>query len=320
MKRWLTLLRNGKGLRHLPVTHSDSPAPAVRVVLAGLRPTPLDVTHDHVPVSLRPLILGVRLAASLDSPSSSHNGISLHFFDPLEGSSPIARIGLRKVGELTLFRDSLQLFEATDCHNRCVPPITRWVRYALSWQHARHAKERQDGLCMSASDLICLNAYYIVQRPVFLVSVAHEGSDNFFPMDLVGKLSSGEFMLALRATSPAIELMERSRQLALSAAPAVHIQATYALGAHHRRRSVDLGALPFRTQPSPEFGLPVIADAERVIEVAIQETHRIGSHVLFVSRVIHDSGRAETQLAHVSSMYAEWRSRHHQPLPTVVSV
>jgi flavin reductase (DIM6/NTAB) family NADH-FMN oxidoreductase RutF len=173
---------------------------------------------------------------------------------------------------------------------------------------------------MSASDLVCLNAYYIDQRPVFLVSVAHEGSNNFFPMDLIGRVSSGEFMLALRATSPAIDLMEKSRRLALSSAPAEHTHAIYALGAHHRRKSVDLSILPFRTWPSPEFGLPVIADAERVIELAIQKTHRMGSHVLFVSTVMHDSGRARTQLAHVSGMYAEWRDRHHRPFQTVGSV
>jgi flavin reductase (DIM6/NTAB) family NADH-FMN oxidoreductase RutF len=170
---------------------------------------------------------------------------------------------------------------------------------------------------MSASDLICLNAYYMIARPVFLVSVAHGQRDNIFPMDLVGSVSSGEFMLALRATSPAIELMEGSRQLALCAAPAAQAQAVYSLGGHHRRQSINLNELPFSMCGSPILGLPVLADATMVREVSIRAVHRIGSHVLFVSSIIHESGQAKEQLAHVSGMYAEWLSRHGRPVSQV---
>ena len=312
MKRLLRLLRNGKGLRHLPVVYPDGLEKGVRLFLSGLDEKPIDVTYDHVPVSLRPLTLGIRLDRQSLPPH-----VTLEIYDALENTSPLARIGLDGVGGVPLAHGSLHLFHTASCDNRCVPARTRWIRYALSWQHARQAARRQDSLRMSAADLVCLNAYYIAPRPVFLVSVAHLGSDNLFPMDLVGSLSSGEFTLALRSTSPAIELMEGSRRLALCDAPAAHIKAIYALAAHHRRKSIDMDALPFPMRPSPVFGLPVIADAQLVREVAIQDVHRIGSHVLFISTIIQESGRAKDQLAHVSGMYAEWLSRHHRPLRAV---
>jgi flavin reductase (DIM6/NTAB) family NADH-FMN oxidoreductase RutF len=136
-------------------------------------------------------------------------------------------------------------------------------------------------------------------------------------MDLIGNVSSGELMLALRATSPAVELMERSRRVAMSAAPAREKEAIYALGAHHRLPSIDLNKLLFSMRPSPVLGLPVLANGEMVREVAIQDVHRVGSHVLFVGSIIHESGQTEEQLGHVSGMYAEWLSRHHRPMRPV---
>ena len=173
--------------------------------------------------------------------------------------------------------------------------MTRWARYTLAWQHARQAERRGDRLRMTARDLICLNAYYLVPRPVFLISVAYAGRDNLFPMDLIGNVSSGELMLALRATSPAVELMERSRQVAMSAAPAREKEAIYALGAQHRLPSIDLNKLRFSMRPSPVLGLPILANGEMVREVAIQDVHRVGSHVLFVGSIIHESGQTEQQ-------------------------
>jgi flavin reductase (DIM6/NTAB) family NADH-FMN oxidoreductase RutF len=167
---------------------------------------------------------------------------------------------------------------------------------------------------MSARDLRALNAYYIVARPVYLIGVALQAQVNLFPMDLVGAVSSGEFLLALRATSPAVELMETSRRIAMSGAPAAHLRAIYALGAQHHKSTIDLNALTFPIARSPLFGLPVIAEDGLVRELSIQQIHRIGSHVLFVSRIEWEVGHTEQQLAHVSGMYAERLNRNKHPL------
>ena len=170
---------------------------------------------------------------------------------------------------------------------------------------------------MSASDLRCLNAYYIVARPVYLVSVAFDGRSNVFPMDLVGSLSSGDFLLALRATSPAIALIESSGRLAMSGAPADSLAAIYALGAHHRKATIDLNDLPFEVHPSDLFGLPVLQRPGLVRELQVRDVHRIGSHVLFVTRVERETGETREQLAHVSAMYADLLTHRGRPLRTL---
>lgn len=304
LRSLVALLRSGRDLRHVPVVYPGAAGSTVRLLLRDETGATRDVTGDHVPVSMRPLVLGVR--ATRERPAPARPLLEIH--DEAAGGRSLASISLRASGAIEIGDGTLQLYRTVGCRNRCAVLPRRWLRYALAWRHAQLAPRRGDGLCMSAADLRCLNAYYIVARPVYLVSVAHEGRNNFFPMDLVGPLSSGEFLLALRATSPAIALMEASRRLALSAAPADRLSTVYALGAHHRKETVDTTALPFATEPSPCFALPAIAGG-LVREIAIGDLHSVGSHVLFVGRIVGERGHTAEQLAHVSLMYAEWVRR-----------
>jgi flavin reductase (DIM6/NTAB) family NADH-FMN oxidoreductase RutF len=138
-------------------------------------------------------------------------------------------------------------------------------------------------------------------------------------MDLVGAVKSGEFLLALRATSPSIEIIEASRRIAMSGAPANRLSAIYALGAHHRASSVDVNALPFEFEDSELFNLPVLSGLGLVRELSVREVHRIGSHVLFVTRVEREAGQTEEQLAHVSGMYAEHLAKLGRPMRRLVA-
>jgi flavin reductase (DIM6/NTAB) family NADH-FMN oxidoreductase RutF len=310
VKRLLGLLRHGQGLRHLPVVYSAFAANPLRLTFSGLRGGPVDVSRDHCPVSLRPLILGLRLPETIVQPPSQ---LTLEISEANAKPITLARIELGLQGTVPLMKDSLHLFRTTRSWNRTAPPIARWVRYVLAWQHARDAVRRGDRLLMSAADLRALNAYYISARPVYLVGVSHDKLVNLFPMDLVAPLGSGDFVLALRATSPAIDVIEASRRIAMSGAPAAYMRAIYELGAQHRRTTIDLDALGFSVTRSRLFGLPVLAGAGLVRELSVQTLHRIGSHVLFVCRVEEEQGHTETQLAHVSAMYAERLTRMKQP-------
>jgi len=310
VRRLLALLWNGQALRHLPIALAESPPPPVRLELHGASSPPRDVSDAHVPVSMRPLILGVRTEASLDGEHEKE--CSLVVTDRLT-EQRLGEIRLTPAGSVPLGDARLALFRTTSCRNATAPSLTRWWRYVLSWEHARRARARGDGLCMSASDLRCLNVYYMWPRPVYLIGVAAGDRSNLFPMDLVGRVDARHFLLALRATSPAIELMETSRVIAMSAAPADQLRAVYALGAHHRVPSVDTSGLPFAVMRSARHALPVLSTGF-TRELSVQEVHRLGSHVLFVCRVDVEQGAAPRQLAHISLMYAEWLARHGRPV------
>ncbi|MDG0833463.1 hypothetical protein [Roseateles saccharophilus] len=305
----LSLLRNGKGLRHAPVVYANSPEFSLCVVLRGLPSGPVDVSSDHCPVSLRPFILGIRLATEAFDASAPAPGMWLEISLPPPEDVPLARLALTSVGMLPLKRGSLHLFRVERTVNRCLPTPNLWLRYLLAWQNARTAARRGDALCMSARDLRALNAYYIVARPVFLVGAGHGERVNLFPMDLVGALSTGEYLLALRATSPGVALMEDSKRIAMSSAPAELLHAVYALGNQHRRPTLDPNQQTVPISSSPLFDLPVLEQAGLVRELSVDRVERIGSHVLFMARIEQESGLAGRQLAHMSGMYIEWLRR-----------
>lgn len=310
MRGLLPLLWNGRALSHLPIALADPATSPVRLELHHPGSPPRDVSDAHVPVSMRPLILGVRTEPSLDDRDAAE--CTLVVTDRVT-EQRLGEIRLTPAGSVPLGDARLALFRTTSSRNATAPALTRWWRYALSWEHARRAPARGDGLCMSASDLRCLNVYYMWQRPVYLIGVASGDRTNFFPMDLVGRVDASHFLLALRATSPAIELMETSRVIAMSAAPADQLRTVYALGAHHRKASVDTNALPFPVVRSAHHDLPVLSTGF-TRELSVQQVHRIGSHVLFVCRVDAEQGITSRQLAHISLMYAEWLARRGRPV------
>ena len=86
---------------------------------------------------------------------------------------------------------------------------------------ARGAAPAQQPVQLSddTPDLRASHVFYICPRPVVLVSVEHEGAGNLFPMDLIGPTDSPWFSMALRSTSPAVRLMQRSRRMALAEHP-----------------------------------------------------------------------------------------------------
>lgn len=312
MRYLLSLLRNGKGLRYEPVVNAGTMEFALRVVLRGLPGGPVDVSGDHCPASLRPLVLGVRLAAEKADQCALARGLWLEIYPPDSEPAPLAQLALRPIGVLPLEQGSLHLFEVARTVNHCMPRSTSWLRYLLAWQNARTATRRGDALGMSAKDLRALNAYYIVARPVFLVGVKHDERASMFPMDLVGALSSGEYLLALRATNASVKLIEASKRIAMSSAPAELLNAVYALGNQHRQPAPDVNKLPVPISTSPLFGLPVLDQAGLIRELSVERVERIGSHVLFMSRIEHETGDAVRQLAHLSGTYIEWLQRRQR--------
>jgi flavin reductase (DIM6/NTAB) family NADH-FMN oxidoreductase RutF len=262
---------------------------------------------------MRPLVLGLRLDEVPDALPG--RGLSLVARDRATGAY-LGEIALEASGTLPIGKYTLSLFRTVASRNETAGAVDRARRYALAWIHAKRAPSRGDGLCMSAADLRCLNVYYTWTRRVFLIGVAHDERTNLFPMDLVGRVDPDHFLLALRATSPAIELMETSRVIAMSGAPADRLDTIYALGAHHRKSSVDTNALPFPVRRSPLHGLPMLMEGF-TRELTVNQVHRVGTHVLFVCRVDAEQGTTPRQLGHVSEMYAEWLARRARPVETL---
>jgi len=310
MNRLLKLLLGGQSLRHRAVGLRPEEQRPVSAMLISSG-DPASITARLFPVSLNPLVLGIHSPGELRLAADS--AVAVRMFDA-EGGVPVGDLRLRGERILPAPGGDVLLLRPTGSRVRCVPALDRAWRYALAWRQAKVIARTPNAFAMSFPDLKALNVFYMMPRPVYLVSVAHGDASNIFPMDLVGPVGDDTFLLALRRTSPSIELMKASGRMVASAIPAELKEPVYVLGMHHKQRSIDWASLPIATAPWPTFGIPAPADALSVRELEVRQATEIGSHVFFDTRVAaFDRRRDGAQLCHVSDMYARWRAAQGRP-------
>jgi flavin reductase (DIM6/NTAB) family NADH-FMN oxidoreductase RutF len=152
--------------------------------------------------------------------------------------------------------------------------------------------------------------FYTCPRPVVLVSVVTGNSGNIFPMNLMGALGNDYFAFALNAATPVSHLVEKVGHVALSSIPFAQTDLAFRFGKHHKQEYIDWTTLPFATSPSHHLAFPVPTFARRVREMTVESTHIIGSHRLFLARIVSDETRTVgPECFVIHGVYQAWRSR-----------
>ncbi len=277
-----------------------------------------DVTANNVIAALKPLTISIGLDAQMRSAVGLESEPELHLVDR-DLERPIGILRLRHMRHWNTAEALLGLFEVQRGTHRCAP----WPRRAWdSWMYRRSARRnaRPDSLALTQTAVEQTLIFYLCPRPVYLVSVDDGEHSNIFPMDLVGPVVPGRFTLALRNTSPSVETIKSTRKVALSGIPANDYQIAYQLGAHHSKIAIDPETLPFRLSRSKEFSLPIPISALRVRELEILDFQSIGSHTLFVGRVVSDESiRSGPQMCHTCGIHQQLRVRHERAFEIPVS-
>ncbi len=289
------------------------PQTQIRVRLHGLG-EPLDVTRNCVIASLRPLLFAIGF--ELDDPATTLERARL-WLTLDETHAPgrtMGRIDLRFLLSLSMPDGQIALFETTGQVNYCLPPLALGRHYLRDeWHRRRHPTAYN--FQMSRPQRYGHYVFYICPRPVVLVTVAHEGNDNIFPMDVMGPIRLGYFLMALRSTSPSVRLMKGSGRMALSSIPVEAGPVVYELGQHHKKERIEWADLPMATRPSAHFGLRVPEQALAVREVEVQQFHTIGSHTLFITTTAYyEQCGASGRMHHISGLYQAYLARHGRPL------
>ena len=271
----------------------DDPQELVDVWLEG-QGQPKDVTRNNVVAALRPFTLGIMLDRAVEP------NLRLCFRDRASRRL-LGVLHLKPAGAIPLAGHCLCLFEIAGCENyRSSRLHLRWYDLREEWRAERRQRRNPHNFLMTHQDIRYSHVFYICPRPVVLVTVEHEGAGNMFPMDLIGPTDSPWFSMALRLTSPAVDLIRQSRRLTLASVPFSYKTIAYKLGEHHRKACIDWDSLPFSVKPSPQFHLPVAQAALRVREVRVEEFHAVGSHMVFLTTPVSDTPfqASEKQLFH----------------------
>ncbi|WP_109126433.1 flavin reductase [Dyella sp. C11] len=298
-------------VRPLPQWSTIAMAPPQAVVGATLRWEGgiADVTNDHTVASLKPLVVATSIDAGLHP--------TLEYRDSTSGKL-IGALKLSRMASVVSDGASVAVYHVVAGEHRCLGwprrPWNAWLQNRLMLKHpsAQHA-------LMAPSAVQQLMIAYLCPRPVVLVSVDTEDHRNMFPMDLIGPLGhDGLFSLALRSTNVSATVMLQSRRVALSSIPAAMKATVYKLSEHHRLPLTDWQSLPLAVRPSRTFGIPVVADALRVHELAIEHAQEIGSHTFFLGRIVSEERRVDGhQLHHTPGFHQVFRRRHHAPFAEI---
>jgi flavin reductase (DIM6/NTAB) family NADH-FMN oxidoreductase RutF len=286
------------------------PQPEIRVWLHGIG-APRDVTFTHSIACAAPFTICIGGGAWL-SDQTPEKRLALQFREHDDEKRLLAELALRPTDTMLTNGPALHLFGVESCKNYCLPKGRLWAHYL----HLAYLQSRSTShIRMSACEAHAMIAAFICPRPVVLVSAESGNRSNIFPMNLLGNVGDGYFAFALDSTRLAAPLVADARTVALSSIPMEHSEAARKLGKNHKQQTISWKQLPFPTQPSTAFSIPVPCFASRVIEMEIETTRNLGSHTFFVARVIKDERRSDgAQFFMVHGIYQSWRlAKHLEP-------
>lgn len=294
-------------VRPLPQWSPVAVAPPQTLVTAALHwdGQLVDVTADYTMASLKPLTI----ATSIDA---GQNAV-LEYHDRATGKL-LGVLRLVRAASAAATEAPPAFYHVAAGEHRCLSWLRRsWNAWLQNRAMQKNRSPHGSGMEPAAAQQLMIA--YLCPRPVVLVSVEAPGHHNIFPMDLIGPLQqSGFFSLALRSTNVSAPIMREVRRVALSGIPATMKTTVYKLAEHHKRPLDGWNELPFPVRPSREFGIPVVAEALRIQELAVVRHQEIGSHTFFLAHVASDENPAEgMQLHHTAGFHQALRRRSGTP-------
>jgi flavin reductase (DIM6/NTAB) family NADH-FMN oxidoreductase RutF len=284
------------------------PQGEIEVSLHGFG-VPLDVTERHTMACCAPFIIGVSVDRAGNGTLRKGSNISLRFCEHAGDKRELGVIRLAPKAVISLGRSELVLFNVLGSINYCLPRLRLWAHY-LPAAYSNWRKFQTFDVKMHSREIRASQVAFIRPHPLMLGSVNGEAGGNIFPMNLMGDLGHDYFAFALKDSRRAAHLVERTGSIALSNVPLSLCSVAFKLAINHTKESIDWNHLPFPLTLSRSLLIPVPASAPRVREMKVDQIHKLGSHTLFVARIISDEWHTnEPQVHVVHGFYQHWRLR-----------
>lgn len=320
MQKWLKRICLGSSHR-LPtwvcVGHA-SPTQQVHVVLEGLG-EPINVTHNHVVVELRPLVLAICFKGHGHFSTLKRAKLQLTLSEAQPTEYALGSVTLETRDVIKLPADELCLFNVTGSASLCLPKTRLHLHYLYERVKLRLDRDPRNVYKMRPKPLFSMWLLYALPRPVALVSYADGQRSNIFPMDLIGPTDSPYFLLSLGQTRPSLPFIKNSGKLAVSMIPLEQTAVALQLGKNHRIDTADWRTLPFDTVPSHTFGLPTPSGALTVRELEVVEAHDLTEHTILIATTRHIEQRASgLHMCHAQRTFQHYLMERGRELPVYV--
>jgi flavin reductase (DIM6/NTAB) family NADH-FMN oxidoreductase RutF len=288
------------------------PQTDVAVLLHGLGDA-CDVTHNHFMTCGAPFTIGISFDNAQTQLINENTQLTLEFRQRDGDQRLLGEIALRRTSMVPVGDQQLALFKISNYRNYCLPRAHLWARY-LQYAYQR-ARVHNSDVAITWREIHAMIVFYTCPRPVAFVSVVHENIVNIFPVNLMGPIKNNHFCFALNSATPVANLVNRAGEIALSSIPLEQRSVAFQFGKHHKREGIDLGQLPFTAKTSTALGLPVPEFALRVREMKIESARKLGSHTMFVARIIQDEHwKDDLEFFVEHGIYRAWRENKLDPL------
>ena len=282
------------------------PQQEVTVLLRGFGPA-RDVTRCHGPASTIPLTFWITFDGDGVPSETQCARMSLDFRERSGRQRLLGTLGLIRTHAFPAGESTIVVFEARSATGHCHPKLRLLSPALLQRWRQRHSPPK---VKLSPFEHKAMSVLFTCPRPISLVSVAEPGRTSVFPLNVMSDVNERYFAFALTASKIPAQFLSSARRFALSAIPFEQAPVAFALAVNHNVPSFDFSDLPFPTTLSRELRLPVPVFAPRVREMEIESVNRVGSHSLFVARVLSDerlAGGDEFSVIH--GFYQAWRMR-----------
>jgi hypothetical protein len=294
----------------------NEPQTLTTVWLHGLS-APIDVTQRYTTACCAPLLIGIALdsdqvstkAAGGRQDAGNRANLRLQFCEQTGEKRLLGEIRLILRECIAFGNSQLLLCEVKAATNFCLPATRLCAHYLLlAWSEWRRVDTA--GIRMSFLEMRAAMITFIRPHPLALVSIRGEAGGNMFPMNLMGDLGHGYFAFALKDSRLAAHQVARAGQLTLSNVPLPLCSTAFAMAVNHTRQSIDWKQLPFEVRSSATLEIPVPVLAPRVRELEVERVFKLGSHNLFVARIISEERLSDApQVNIIHGFYQFWRLR-----------
>jgi flavin reductase (DIM6/NTAB) family NADH-FMN oxidoreductase RutF len=284
------------------------PQGEIAVYLYGFG-APLDVTERHTVACCAPFVIGISIGGTGNTVTRKGSAIYLRFCERGGDKRVLGVIQLAPKGVISLGQSELILFDVIGSTNYCLARLRLWAHY-LPAAYSNWRRFRTFDVKMRSREIRASQVAFIRPHPLMLGSVNGESGGNVFPMNLLGDLGNDYFAFALKDSRRAAHLVERVGCIAVSNVPLSLCSVAFKLAINHTKESADWNQLPFPLTLSRNLLIPVPASAPRVREMEVDQVHKIGSHTLFIARIISDQWHSNDPQVHiVHGFYQHWRLR-----------
>ena len=268
-----------------------------------------DITKDHSFVGYSPLIFVLS--------SSVVNGeetIEIAFTEkPLETgldinkAGVVARLGLKKINQLSAGEVEIIFYEGVHGHHRFIPSFNQKLI-----QLNNHLHQRKPGNVYLGSNLYRqVQIAYAIPRKISVITVGENNLFNLFPTDLHGQVVAGYYVISLRHEGYACKQVESAKKIVLSDMEASAYKMVYGLGKNHMQPLKEISAFPISDRLSQHFNLPLPMKVVSYKELELERNFIHGIHKLLLFRInFSQSLSAEKDtLVHIHNTYATWRHK-----------